>query len=122
MKHKAGATRKKQSPLSIEQAVIGYARDLAQGRGPLLPPDETWDRRVTDLIAARDLEAFDAYTDEEIDRLGGFGGHEIRCWIAAFAALRSQGGYASQLDYYRIIPEWITGMGIMSGETGQTPA
>ena len=43
------------------------------------------------MIAALEAGATDAYdgmTDADIDREAGFGGHEIRCWIAACAAMR----------------------------------
>lgn len=97
-----------------EARVIGLARELAAGRGPLLAPDEAWDRRCIELLLAGRLAAFDDFTDEHIDRVGGFGSHEIRCWIAAFAALRAFDAPPAALDFYRIIPEWITGMSIVS--------
>ena len=100
-----------------ERRVVELARALAAGAGPLLPPDEAWDRRVVDALLAGDLESFDRYTDDDIDRTGGFGGHEIRCWIAAFAAMQAldpRSAAVARLDYYRIIPEWITGMAITS--------
>ena len=34
--------------------------------------------------------------------------------VAAFAAMRELGDCTAQLDYYRIIPEWITGMAIVT--------
>lgn len=46
----------------------------------------------------------------------GFGGHEIRCWIAACAAMGELAGPRPRLDYYRLVPEWITGMGLMTAE------
>ena len=41
------------------------------------------------------------------------GGAEIRAWQAAFAALASAGRYEAELLFYRPIPEWIVGMGVM---------
>lgn len=46
----------------------------------------------------------------------GLGGHEIRCWIAAGAAMGELGGPRPPLDYYRLVPEWITGMSLMIAE------
>jgi 2,3-dihydroxyphenylpropionate 1,2-dioxygenase len=63
----------------------------------------------------KDLEAFDAYTDEMMDREAGFGGHEVRTWVAAAAAMQAAGPFEMTLDYYRIIPEWITGMAVVRG-------
>ena len=56
-------------------------------------------------------------TDKEIDRVAGFGAHEVRTWVAAAAA--AQGAWASsqtELNYYHLVPEWITGMGIVVGQ------
>lgn len=98
-----------------EERVVELARKLAAGERPILPPSEAWDRRFVGTLLSGDLRAFDALTDDEIDREGGFGGHEIRCWIAAFAAARAIGASATaRLEYYEMIPEWITGMAIVT--------
>ena len=52
-------------------------------------------------------------TDEEVRREGGSGGPEIRAWQAAFAALATAGDYDATVEFYRAIPEWIVGMGVM---------
>lgn len=98
-----------------EARVVDLARRLAAGEQPILPPDEAWDRDFVNTLIAGDLTAFDALADDEIDRKAGFGGHEIRCWIAAFAAAQSLGTRgAPRLEYYEIIPEWITGMAVVT--------
>jgi len=38
----------------------------------------------------------------------------VLCWVAAFAAMRAAGAVQTELDYYEIVPEWITGMGIVT--------
>lgn len=95
--------------------VVAAARAMVAGGGPCLPPSEAWDRTFLDHLIRQDLEAFDAYTDEMIDREAGFGGHEVRTWVAAAAAMRAAGPFEMTLDYYRIIPEWITGMAVVRG-------
>ena len=55
-------------------------------------------------------------TDAEIDRIAGFGAHEVRTWVAAGAAARQMGSPKAELRYYHLIPEWITGMGIVVGQ------
>jgi 2,3-dihydroxyphenylpropionate 1,2-dioxygenase len=62
-----------------------------------------------------DLEAIDAHTDEMMDCEAGFGGHEVRTWAAAAAAMQAGGPFGMMLDYYRIIPGWITGMAVVRG-------
>lgn len=95
--------------------VVAAARALVDGGGPCLPPSEAWDRAFLDNMLRQDLEAFDDYTDEMMDREAGFGGHEVRTWVAAAAAMRAAGPFEMALDYYRVIPEWITGMAVVRG-------
>jgi 2,3-dihydroxyphenylpropionate 1,2-dioxygenase len=104
-----------------QERILAAGRASAKGEGPCQPLNPEWDRRVLDLLAAQDLNAFDRFTDDEVKRLGGSGGAEIRAWQAAFAALASAGRYEAKvagryvadLLFYRPIPEWIVGMGVM---------
>ncbi len=95
-----------------EARVIANARELAAGFGPLKAPDRDWDRRFLERALSMRLEAFDRYTDTEVDAKAGFGGHEVRVWVAAFAAMRAAGCRRAKVDFYRVIPEWITGMAV----------
>jgi 2,3-dihydroxyphenylpropionate 1,2-dioxygenase len=61
------------------------------GSGPCLPPSEEWDRKFLDSFLGVQLEDFDTMTDAEIDRVAGFGAHEVRTWVAAAAAARAMG-------------------------------
>jgi 2,3-dihydroxyphenylpropionate 1,2-dioxygenase len=99
-----------------EARVIANARELANGFGNLLAPDRDWDRVFLDRLLSLRLEACDRYTDAEIDRKAGFGGHEVRVWVAAFAAMRAARRFKPKLDFYRVIPEWITGMAVAHGK------
>jgi len=95
--------------------VVAAAKAMVEGGGPCLPPSEKWDKAFLDRLLRKDLAAFDSYTDEMMDREAGFGGHEVRTWVAAAAAMQAAGPCEITLDYYRIIPEWITGMAIVRG-------
>ncbi|MBB6262548.1 2,3-dihydroxyphenylpropionate 1,2-dioxygenase [Paenochrobactrum gallinarii] len=97
-----------------EACVVRTAHDLVNQRGPCLPPSEEWDKGFIRKLGDFDTEALDAITDREIDRLAGFGAHEVRTWVAATAAARALGEGQLQLDYYSVVPEWLTGMCIMS--------
>lgn len=102
-----------------EARVVKAAHDLVQGRGPCKPPDAPWDTAFLDKILAMDLDALDAISDQELDRKAGFGGHEVRTWAAACAAaqvLAGPVGLQPQQRYYQIIPEWLTGMGVVTAE------
>jgi 2,3-dihydroxyphenylpropionate 1,2-dioxygenase len=99
-----------------ENRVIAAARDLVVGKGPCLPPSEQWDRDFLATLLSGKYEDFDAMTDAEIDRVAGFGAHEVRTWVAAAAAAREMGQVRSELRYYHLVPEWITGMSIVVGQ------
>ncbi len=99
-----------------EARVIRAARDLVVGKGPCLPPDEQWDHNFLDTFVAGKFEDFDAMTDAEIDRVAGFGAHEVRTWVAAASAAKAAGSLRTELRYYHLVPEWITGMGIVTGQ------
>jgi 2,3-dihydroxyphenylpropionate 1,2-dioxygenase len=97
-----------------EARVVAAANALVAGGGPCLPPSEAWDRAFLARLLAEDPAALDGYADAALDRDAGFGGHEVRCWVAAFAAMRAVGAIQARLDYYEIVPEWITGMGVVT--------
>jgi 2,3-dihydroxyphenylpropionate 1,2-dioxygenase len=99
-----------------EARVVRAARDLVVGKGPCLPPSENWDRDFLTTFLGTDHARFDAMTDTEIDRVAGFGAHEVRTWVAAAAAAHRMGELKTELRYYHLVPEWITGMGIVVGQ------
>jgi 2,3-dihydroxyphenylpropionate 1,2-dioxygenase len=99
-----------------EDRVLRAARDLVVGKGPCLPPSEQWDRDFLGTFLSAQYEDFDRMTDAEIDRVAGFGAHEVRTWVAAAAAAKAMGQVRSELRYYHLVPEWITGMGIVVGQ------
>jgi 2,3-dihydroxyphenylpropionate 1,2-dioxygenase len=99
-----------------ENRVIRAAKDLVVGKGPCLPPSEQWDRDFLNSFVGTKLEDFDAMTDAEIDLIAGFGAHEVRTWVAAGAAAQKMGNPSPELRYYHLVPEWITGMGIVVGQ------
>ena len=46
-------------------------------------------------------------------RIAGNSAHEVRTWVAAAAAAERMGNPRTELRYYHLVPEWITGMGIV---------
>jgi 2,3-dihydroxyphenylpropionate 1,2-dioxygenase len=96
-----------------QERILAAGRAAAKGEGPCRPLNPEWDAQILDLLARANLGAFDGFRDEEIRGDGGSGGAEIRAWQAAFAALASAGRYEAELLFYRPIPEWIVGMGVM---------
>jgi 2,3-dihydroxyphenylpropionate 1,2-dioxygenase len=99
-----------------EARVVHAAKELLRGAGPCKPPNESWDRALLNRLIEGRINECDAMTDAEVDREAGFGGHEVRTWVAAFSAMAALGDFKAAVDYYRIVPEWITGMGLVSAE------
>lgn len=99
-----------------EARVMAAAQASATQTSNHLPPDEHWDLAFVDLLRTRELTKVDAWTETDLSAKAGCGGHEVRTWVAAFAALAAAGGdYSFELDSYAIVPEWMTGMGVARG-------
>ena len=111
-------------PLAPEARAARQERALAEGlksaagESDILDLNPEWDQQFMEHLANRDFAAIKQYTDEDISRLGGCGGHEIRSWVAAGAALNAVGSYTARTWYYQPIAAWIAGFGIMTAELG----
>jgi 2,3-dihydroxyphenylpropionate 1,2-dioxygenase len=92
-----------------ENRSIAAAGDFAQGQGPYHPLNPDWDALVLRSLAAGDFAAVDERPNEWFVEEGGHSAHEVRTWIAAYAALAAQGPYQVLSSYYRAIPEWFAG-------------
>jgi 2,3-dihydroxyphenylpropionate 1,2-dioxygenase len=101
-----------------QQRVIETAREFAAGTATIqdLAPD--WDRELMRILASGDLTPLDAWTPEEMTRIAGNSSHEVRTWIAAYAALGAAGPYTVGYSYYRPIREMIAGFGLTTVTTG----
>ncbi|MEH6638092.1 MAG: 3-carboxyethylcatechol 2,3-dioxygenase [Porticoccaceae bacterium] len=108
--------------LSPEARALRQERTLeegiksAAGKSDILDINPEWDHQVLELLEKGDFETLAGFDDADISRLGGRGGHEIRSWVAGCAALNAIGPYTAKTWYYRPIPEWIAGFGIMTAE------
>jgi 2,3-dihydroxyphenylpropionate 1,2-dioxygenase len=92
-----------------EQATIAAAADFASGSPAYRPLNPEWDRLVLDSLAAG---AFAPIVEQPVEwyvEHGGHSSHEVRTWIAAYAALAAQGPYEVLSSYYRPIKEWFAG-------------
>jgi 2,3-dihydroxyphenylpropionate 1,2-dioxygenase len=95
-----------------EQAVFDSARKLARGEGESLPLNPNWDRAFMAQMASGDFSTIEQLSEEELTSIAGCGGHEVRNWVAAYAA-QSVAGPAHHKDiFYHDIAEWNAGMGI----------
>ncbi|EHB54086.1 2,3-dihydroxyphenylpropionate/2,3-dihydroxicinnamic acid 1,2-dioxygenase [Mycolicibacterium rhodesiae JS60] len=107
-----GAPMSPQGRAARQEAVIAAAHDFAHGNSPLQPLNPDWDHALLDLIDTNRLAEVDGWSNDWIAREAGNSAHEIRTWVAAFAALAAQGDYHTRQRYYRAAPELIAGFAI----------
>lgn len=65
-----------------------------------------WDKEFLDAMVGNRRKDLIRYTDEEIERDGGPGGHEIRTWITVAGACE---GSTGTLDFYTPLPSFAIG-------------
>jgi 2,3-dihydroxyphenylpropionate 1,2-dioxygenase len=105
-------------PMTPEQrqarqaAVIEAARDFAGGHSDLQPLNPAWDHRLLEIIDDGKLADLDGWSNSFVVYEGGSSAHEIRTWVAAFAALQTAGPYQTTLRYYKPAAELIAGFAI----------
>jgi 2,3-dihydroxyphenylpropionate 1,2-dioxygenase len=105
-------------PMTPEQrqarqtAVMEAAREFAVGRGSLQPLNPDWDDAFLQLLDTNRLPEVDAWSNSWIEEEAGHSAHEIRTWVAAFAAMAAHGRYRTQHRFYRAAPELIAGFAI----------
>jgi 2,3-dihydroxyphenylpropionate 1,2-dioxygenase len=105
-------------PMTSEQrqarqtAVMDAARNFAGGESQLQPLNPAWDHRFLEIIDTGRLAEFDHWSNSFVLHEGGGSAHEIRTWIAAFAALATAGPYSTTRRYYRPVAELIAGFAI----------
>lgn len=93
-------------------AVMDAAHAFARGESPLQPLNPDWDAAFLELIDNNRLVEVDGWSNDWIEREAGHSAHEVRTWIAAFAALAAHGPYRTEQRFYRAAPELIAGFAI----------
>ena len=58
------------------------------------------------------LSPLDGWAPDWMEQVAGHSAHEVRTWIAGYAALGAAGRYTVQYSYYRPIRELIAGFGL----------
>ena len=90
-------------------AAVAFARDEAPTMQPL---NSSWDNELLDILASGDIRRIDEWTNEYFVEQAGNSSHEVRTWIAAYAALGVAGPYANDFRFYEEIKEWIAGFAV----------
>jgi 2,3-dihydroxyphenylpropionate 1,2-dioxygenase len=105
-------------PMTPEQrqarqtAVIDAAKSFAGGESELQPLNPVWDHHFLEIIDEGRLDELDSWSNSFVIYEGGGSAHEIRTWIAAFAALATAGPYETTVRYYKPAAELIAGFAI----------
>ncbi len=108
----------KGGPISAEarnarqQRVIDAARDFAAGTADIQDLAPEWDRELMRILASGDLSSLDEWSPTEMTEIAGNSSHEVRTWIAGYAAMSAAGTYRVEYSYYRPIKELIAGFGL----------
>ena len=76
-----------------EQRVIDAGSDFAAGTATMQPLNPDWDRHLLDVLASGNLEQIDDWTVDWFVEQAGHSAHEVRTWIAAYAAMAAVGPY-----------------------------
>ena len=98
--------------LARQTAVMDAARSFADGAGELQPLNPAWDQRFLEILDNGRLDDLDQWSNSFIAHEGGNSAHEIRTWVAAFAALASAGPYQTEVRYYKPAAELIAGFAV----------
>lgn len=100
-----------------EARVVGAIADFAAGTSDLMPLNPHWDADMMALLASGEIERIDDRPNTWFVEHAGHSSHEVRTWIAAYAALGAAGRYAVETSFYEAIPEWIAGFGLTTART-----
>jgi 2,3-dihydroxyphenylpropionate 1,2-dioxygenase len=102
--------------LARETKTIDAGKIFGTPACPLTPLNPEWDLNFINIMIEGRLAEVDRFNNEEISKTAGRSTHEVRTWVAAFAALAACGAYEGRKDYYRPINEWIAGYGVVSAD------
>ena len=112
----AGRNPTPEARAARQQRVIDAAGLFVEGRAGIRDLNPDWDRRFMADCATGDPTVFDRYQADEMTQEAGNSAHEARTWVAGFSALAAgaSSGFTVQDSYYRPIPHFIAGFGVMT--------
>jgi len=95
-----------------EEMVVRTGAEFTAGTALIMPLNPQWDEQFLDLLAEQRIAEVDTWDNDAMVSAAGNASHEVRTWIAAYAALAMSGPYRMTSRYYRPIPEWIAGFAV----------
>lgn len=99
----------------ISSAMDGANALLLRDEFPGLLINREWDLGVLEILRSGDLSKFDAWRCADVTEVAGYGGGEIRQWIAAAAAAQAMGVREVSVDYYSDETKLAVGVGVIHG-------
>ncbi|CAN5192933.1 3-carboxyethylcatechol 2,3-dioxygenase [soil metagenome] len=97
----------------VEARTIAAARAFAADEAEYMRPlNSEWDNELLDILASGNISAIDAWTNEFFVEQAGNSSHEVRTWVAAYAAMSVLGPYDVTYRFYEEIKEWIAGFAV----------
>lgn len=104
---------------------IDTAKDMELGQGKAIALNPQWDRQFIQSLLSGDIDTVARLDMARAHAQAGVGVHEVRTWLAAFAALQAmgmQGPYTEALSHYTPVPLWNAGFGIVAVADGMAAA
>lgn len=98
--------------LARQTAVMDAAKGFAAGQSDLRALNPDFDQQFLKILDSGRLDELDRWSNPFIADEGGNSAHEIRTWVAAFAALAAAGPYETGMRYYKPAPELIAGFAV----------
>ena len=103
--------------MARETMIVTSIQKIADGGGSSDPLNEEWDGLLLDTFRSGDLSPVDAWDNGWFLAEGGSAAHEMRSWIAAYAALSTAGAYEFPVDRYWAVKSWAAGFAIQAART-----
>lgn len=100
-----------------QDRVFRVGAAFKDGQTGLCDLNAPWDQRFVAAMANGEVQVADDWIERDVIATAGGGANEVRCWLAATAALCRGGAYKTALEFYEPVPEWLTGMGILAMRT-----
>ncbi len=76
-----------------QQRVISAAEKFVEDQRTLHPLNPIWDNQFMTLLEQGRIQELDAVSNEELSAIAGKSTHEIKTWVAAFAAISAFGNW-----------------------------
>jgi len=93
------------------------SRDLVEGTFQAPWINEEWDKKFLSTLASGNLAEFDTWADTEVLDAAGYGGSEVRLWIAAAAAAQACDERSDfKVDFYSSETTFAVGAGIVHSD------